>query len=54
MEKDMKLPEGKTCDKCFHWERCSKIFIREDAGDNIYCDFSPSRFKEKEQADEAT
>lgn len=42
----MNLPEGKTCSDCVHCRRCCAIFghIPEDE----VCDFSPSRFRQKE------
>ena len=41
-DNDIMLPEGKTCKDCKHYHRCGQ-FINID-GDEIQCDFSPSRF----------
>lgn len=45
---DMDLPEGKTCGDCVHCRRCTLIYghIPEDES----CDWSPSRFNEKQSA----
>ncbi len=43
-EREMRLPEGKTCGDCVHFERCNKL-----VGSCVSwtsCDFHPSRFQE--------
>lgn len=42
MEDDMKLPEGKTAEECWHFNKCSKMFGCK--AKNVTCDFAPSRF----------
>jgi len=44
VEKDMLLPDGKTCSQCARYQRC-KVFI-SCPPDNIHCDWSPSAFIE--------
>jgi hypothetical protein len=47
----MKLPEGKTCQDCAHFQWCVKFFGCKPA--NETCDWAPSRFVPKrEDADE--
>ena len=40
--KSMDLPEGKTCDDCRHFRRCSALI--GDVAGNTKCDWFPSRF----------
>jgi len=49
---DMDLPAGKTCSDCVHCLRCCKMFghIPEDEG----CDWSPSRFQERQSIEGST
>lgn len=42
VQEDMKLPEGKTCGDCIHFERCVMLFGCPKTND--HCDWSPSRF----------
>lgn len=42
MDDDMKLPEGKKCIDCHHFDKCFNLFGCKP--NNTYCDFSPSRF----------
>jgi len=44
---DMDLPAEMTCADCIHCERCCAIFGHIPA-DQV-CDWSPSRFRAKEQ-----
>lgn len=44
--KDMDLPVGMTCDDCVWLTRC--VWLLQRDGDEMRCDWSPSRFKEKE------
>ena len=46
MEKDMMLPNGKKADSCVHFYKCSRMFGCKK--ENEHCDFSPSRYYEKE------
>lgn len=41
-EPSMKLPDGRTCRDCRHLAKCRFLISRE--GDEIECDWSPSRF----------
>lgn len=41
---EMKLPEGKRCDDCFHARRCFGIGYSEPG--RTACDFWPSRYRE--------
>lgn len=43
---DMKLPTGKTCGDCDNLKRCAGLFSCPPT--NTYCDWSPSRFRERE------
>lgn len=43
VEKDMLLPEGKTCSECAHYRRCAAFISCPP--DNVHCDWSPSRFR---------
>ena len=43
-ERDMKLPDGKTCIDCKNWNRCKALIGL--TGKETSCDFSPSRFVE--------
>ena len=45
MNKEMKLPEGKTCEVCFAYEWCKRLFGCEPT--NTECDYYPVRFKER-------
>lgn len=47
-ERDMHLPEGKTCADCRHFSRCNAMF-GHIAADEV-CDWSPSRFSPFERA----
>lgn len=42
---DMKLPEGKTCGDCAHYNYCKQLF--DCPASNTDCDWAPSRFKGK-------
>lgn len=42
-DKDMDLPEGKTCSDCVHFRRCNLMF-GHIAADEV-CDWSPSRYR---------
>jgi hypothetical protein len=42
MSDDMKLPEGETCNDCYHFTRCIALFGAKET--NTTCDWSPSRF----------
>jgi len=42
VDKEMNLPENKTCSDCYHFRRCNAIF-GHIAKDEV-CDWSPSRF----------
>lgn len=44
---DMDLPGGKCCDDCKWLKRCVWLLQRE--GDEVQCDWSPSRFQERKQ-----
>ena len=44
-DREMNLPEGKTCGDCVHSRRCSLIFGRIPTDE--VCDWSPSRFQAK-------
>jgi len=44
-DKDMKLPEGKTCKDCYASYFC--IGIGCTYADRTKCDYWPNRFKEK-------
>lgn len=52
-EKDdgMNLPESKTCGDCVHCRRCTLMFGHIPADE--VCDWYPSRFTEKAQAQES-
>lgn len=39
---DMALPEGMTCERCFHFKRCTMLFQCKPS--NTSCDWAPSRF----------
>lgn len=39
----MKLPEGKTCGDCAHFQRCVWLFGCKAT--NKTCDWAPSRFR---------
>jgi hypothetical protein len=43
-EADMKLPDGKTCVDCVHFNRCSTLFGHIESDE--VCDWAPSRFRE--------
>lgn len=45
----MKLQPGVTCGDCFHIYRCKSIFGHVET--DTYCDWSPSRFAPKKQAE---
>lgn len=45
---EMDLPAGKTCGDCVHCRRCTLMFGHIPADEA--CDWSPSRFREAEQA----
>ena len=47
---EMKLPEGKTCEDCFHLYKCTQLFNVTIT--NTVCDFYPSRFFELAQSKE--
>ena len=47
---DMALPDGKTCNNCVHKSRCFALYGISYS--NTRCDFSPSRFKERQQGRE--
>jgi MoaA/NifB/PqqE/SkfB family radical SAM enzyme len=49
-EKDMHLPEGKTCDDCKYFKRC--IWICGATSEDTACDWSPSMFVEKPTVNE--
>lgn len=42
---EMNLPEGKTCDDCFHFEKC--VGIGYTWSRRKECDFYPSRFRQR-------
>lgn len=44
-DREMNLPEGKTCADCIHCDRCCAMFghIPQDE----VCDWHPSRFHER-------
>lgn len=42
MHDDMKLPAGKTCGDCKHFNRCEWLISCKPT--NEECDWSPSRF----------
>lgn len=42
---ETKLPDGKTCGNCIHFERCNMLFMARE--DWVNCDFYPIKFKEK-------
>jgi hypothetical protein len=42
MKDDMKLPDGKTCNDCIHFQRCS--WLISCSPNNTNCDWSPSKF----------
>jgi len=44
-EKEMKLPDGKICVDCVHFERCNMLF--QCNPNRTSCDFYPSSYKEK-------
>jgi hypothetical protein len=44
---DMQLPDGKTCGDCVHYRKCLRL-VYTVASHNKECDWSPSRFKDKE------
>ena len=46
---EMKLPEGKTCADCRHFERTCRWLISYK-GHETSCDWHPSKFSEKEKA----
>ena len=43
-EPDMKLPEGKTCKDCAHYEITCSWMIGTLIASSTTCDFSPSKF----------
>jgi len=43
-DKEMLLPEGKTCANCRHFERCSKMYGAHDKRQD--CDFYPNKFQD--------
>ena len=43
-QKEMELPEGKTCSDCYHAYRCTALGYSK--GDRTSCDFYPSRYRE--------
>ena len=49
-EPDMQLPPGKTCGDCRRWPRC-KAFISSLRETNTTCDWSPSAFIQKPEAE---
>ncbi len=48
---EMRLPVGKTCDDCVHSRRCFGFGFSE-AG-RTSCDFWPTRFRARQQVEEA-
>ena len=44
--KEMELPEGKTCQDCFYFDRCRFLLGFLVMGSRS-CDWHPSRFAEK-------
>lgn len=48
----MVLPAGRTCGDCAHFERCNAMF-GHIAADEV-CDWSPSRFRQRDAAGIAT
>jgi hypothetical protein len=43
MNKEMLLPEGKTCGDCYAYSWCARLFMCKST--NIECDYFPVRFK---------
>lgn len=48
---EMKLPEGKTCDHCWHVKRCRALGYTSSV-DRTGCDFHPRRFVDAGFADD--
>jgi hypothetical protein len=46
-EDDMKIPEGKTCESCFHLSKCEKLY--GVISGSVSCGWSPSHYTEKVQ-----
>ncbi len=44
MDREMRLSEGKTCNDCLWYQRCSEIIGLENDG-STKCDWHPSRFR---------
>jgi len=44
MDKNMMLPQGKTCKNCVHCERCTSMFGKKET--DMSCDFYPIRYYE--------
>lgn len=45
-EPDMHLPSNKTCSDCGHWKPTCEWLISSRTGEEVTCDWSPSRFVE--------
>ncbi len=45
MPDEMKIPEEKTCQSCFHLKRCVSLYGVK--AESVTCDWSPSRYQEK-------
>ena len=45
IHREMRLPEGKTCNNCDWYHRCSNVIGLENSG-STQCDWHPSRFRE--------
>lgn len=48
IEPGMMLPEGKTCNDCVHYERCTRLIGLHNTNGSTSCDWFPSLFKEKD------
>jgi hypothetical protein len=44
VEPDMVLPEGRKCRDCANANHCRWYLGSRWSGENVYCDWSPSRF----------
>jgi hypothetical protein len=47
--KTAELPDGKTCGDCQHMTRCSWLFQQPPGA--TACDWNPSRFRERQEAE---